>query len=75
MSTFYCSDCKITFEDNQGLKKEYRDYIGMCWKYIAYCPQCNVECSEKRVPKAGKAQSQVPMSCQGGCQGGMCSMM
>jgi hypothetical protein len=74
MSTFYCEECKITFENNQGLKKEYRDYIyGPCWKYIAYCPQCEQECSEKRVPKPGKSKNQIPMECgSGACQNPSC---
>jgi hypothetical protein len=75
MNTFFCADCNITFEDNQGLKKEYRDYIGLCWKYIAHCPQCNSECSEKRAPKPGKAKSSsIPMCGNGGCSGGSCGM-
>ena len=75
MSTFFCEPCKLTFEDNQGLKKEYKDYIyGPCWKYIAYCPECKEECSEKREPKPGKAKSDFSMECgSGSCQGPACS--
>jgi hypothetical protein len=75
MNTFFCPDCNITFDDNQGLKKEYMDYIGLCWKYIAYCPQCNHECSEKRTPKPGKSKTSLPASCaSSGCSGGGCGM-
>ncbi|MFW5707232.1 MAG: hypothetical protein ACOCX0_01505 [Bacteroidota bacterium] len=75
MSTFFCAACSLTFEDSQGLKKEYQDYIyGPCWKYIAYCPQCQQECSEKRTPNPGKAKTEVPMGCGGGaCHNPGCS--
>jgi hypothetical protein len=47
-----------TFEESSPLKKEFSDPVfGICWKYIAYCPQCNIECSEaieKRTVKKGK---------------------
>lgn len=75
MGTFFCEPCKITFEDNQGLKKEYKDYIyGPCWKYIAYCPECKQESSEKRVPKPGKSKQETPPAAcaKGGCQGMSC---
>ncbi len=77
MNTFFCEDCNITFEDHQGLKKEYTDYIyGSCWKYIAYCPQCNHECSEKRVPRHGKTKYKMPMDCGGGaCHGLSCGRL
>jgi hypothetical protein len=76
MNSFHCEDCNITFEDHQGLKKEYRDHIyGPCWKYIAYCPQCKQESSQKRVPNPGKAKTDFSMECgSGGCKGSGCSM-
>ncbi len=75
MSTFYCEGCKLTFENNQGLKKEYKDFIyGPCWKYIAYCPECNQECSQKPAPKPGKAKSDLSNECSsGGCYGPSCN--
>lgn len=74
MSTFICTECEITFDDNQKLKKEYTDYIyGPCWKYIAYCPECKAECSEKPVSKPGKSKSEPVTECGAyGCQGGSC---
>lgn len=74
MSTFFCKDCDLTFEDHRGLKKEYTDYIyGSCWKYIAYCPECSNECSERLTAKLGKAKHEFPVDCGGGaCQGPSC---
>jgi hypothetical protein len=71
---FHCSNCKITFDNDQGLKKEYKDYIlGDCWKYIAYCPQCQAECSEKRDPHPGKGKNNPPFDCGfSGCKNQSC---
>ena len=52
MSIFYCKSCKKDFEKKDPQKKEYNDPIyGYCWKYIAFCPDCDTECSEKSKPK------------------------
>jgi len=76
MATFHCHDCNLLFEDDQKIKKEYHDYIfGPCWKYIAHCPQCNGECSEKPESRPGKANKEMQMECgSGACQGPACSM-
>jgi hypothetical protein len=58
MKEYFCEKCGIGFEDGQSLKKEYFDYtFGNCWKYVAYCPTCGSECSEKSKPKPGKKNS------------------
>lgn len=77
MTTFLCRNCNISFEDNQNIKKEYHDYIfGPCWKYIAHCPQCKGECSEKPEPKPGKSKQEMPVGCgTGACQGPACSLL
>ncbi len=75
MATFHCQDCNLSFNDDQKTKKEYHDYIfGPCWRYIALCPQCRSECSEKPDPKPGKAKNEMQMECGSGpCQGPACS--
>lgn len=45
---FQCKNCDLDFEVDSPSKKEYTDPVfGPCAKYIAYCPKCNAECSEK----------------------------
>ena len=75
MASFLCRDCNLVFEDKKAIKKEYHDYIfGPCEKYIAYCPECKGECSEKPVPKPGKAKQATQLECgSGACQGPACS--
>ena len=75
MATFLCRECNLVFENDEGIKKEYHDYIfGPCQKYMAYCPQCKGECSEKPEPRPGKAKTEMPPGCSAGsCQGPACS--
>ncbi len=75
MATFLCRECNLVFEDNHRIKKEYHDYIfGPCQKYIAYCPECKGECSEKPEPKPGKAKKGLQTKCEtSACQGPACS--
>jgi len=75
MSIFYCRNCDIDFENSKPEKKEYRDQIyGYCWKYIAYCPSCEAECSEKPTPKPGKKKQAPTQDFPGGgcCPAGGC---
>jgi len=66
---FHCKDCDFDFEVESPSKKEYTDPVfGACFKYIAFCPQCNAECSEKprrKPPK--KEQSSKPLFGQNNC--------
>jgi len=75
MASFICRECNLVFESKEKIKKEYRDYIfGPCQKYIAHCPQCQGECSEKPQPKPGKANKELPVECgTSSCQGPACS--
>lgn len=48
MEKFYCLKCKKIFEA-EGKKKEWRNSIyGYCWKKVAKCPVCGIECDEYR---------------------------
>ncbi len=77
MSIFYCKNCNRDFEITDPQKKEYKDPVyGYCWKYIAFCPGCEAECSEKPTPKPGKKEQsssgEFPPGC---CPGsGCCSL-
>ncbi len=69
MSIFHCRNCNLDFEIHDPQKKEYMDPVyGYCWKYIAFCPECEAECSEKPKPKPGKKeQNSVREFPRGGC--------
>ncbi len=67
MKEFYCEKCELSFESELSLKMEYYDYtFGNCWKYIAYCPNCGQECSERSKPKAAK-KSKAALDFSPGC--------
>lgn len=74
MYKFICRDCNLIFENDTRTKMEYKDPIyGNCWKYIALCPQCGQECSEKSDPNPAKAKKNVSMDCGfSGCRGNSC---
>lgn len=64
---FYCNNCEFIFSA-EGQKKEYQHPIyGPCSKYVAYCPQCHKECSEKIEPKKGKPKQEIPFCSSGYC--------
>ncbi len=69
MYLFYCENCDMDFENQNPQKKEYTDPVfGNCWKYIAYCPKCNAECSEKPKHKPLKKEKpSMPLFRQTNC--------
>lgn len=75
MNKFNCKNCNEDFECLNPQKKEYIDPIyGSCWKYIAFCPSCNTECSEKSGNKPiKKSKPSIPLYQQNSCgQGSGC---
>ena len=62
-------NCDLDFESQNPQKKEYVEPVyGSCWKYIALCPKCNAECSEKvkhKIPK--KTKPSLPLYRQNNC--------
>lgn len=72
---FNCKICGVDFEVESPTKKEYTDPVfGPCSIYVAHCPKCNAECSEKpRHKPHKKEQSSKPLFSQNSCgQGGGC---
>lgn len=53
-SKFYCQNCQSIFE-TEGRKIEYQDSIyGHCWRRVANCPTCNIECGEHSQKSSSK---------------------
>lgn len=51
---YFCQKCQKAFEA-EGIKQEYTSPIyGPCWKRIAVCPDCGVECDEFRKKSSSK---------------------
>lgn len=54
MNKFKCDSCQKIFEA-AGIKKEYKNPIyGPCWKRVANCPDCGIECDEFRQKSSSK---------------------
>jgi hypothetical protein len=65
MEKFYCPKCDKIFEA-EGEKKEWQSPVfGYCFKLVAKCPECGIECNEWR-PKG-------PSGKEGGSCFGTCS--
>jgi len=64
---FKCPSCKLLFEANAEKVEYISPTYGPCFKYISYCPECNVESSEYRTPVPQKASSNGGHSCNGCC--------
>jgi len=64
MEKFYCPKCNKIFEA-EGEKKEWQSSVfGYCFKLVAKCPECGVECEEWR-PKGPSGKKND--SCSGTC--------
>lgn len=57
MSKFECEACQKIFE-SRGIKEERTSSIyGPCWKRVASCPDCGVECDEFRQKSSSKKKN------------------
>jgi hypothetical protein len=70
---FKCSSCKEVFASN-GKKNEWMDSTyGMCWKYVADCPQCGAESNEYRASNSKKNSCNSASCHSGSCGSCGCS--
>lgn len=65
---FYCKHCKIVFEAEPEKIEYHSPVYGPCFKYVAKCKICHIQCDENRKPLTKSKSSKMLEPCCPSCQ-------